>query len=95
MLFSKHNRSQKTVGPAVEELLSQYARLERHAAEITFRRNVIISHVERRGVMNPMTLSYLARYGVRVLGKERAAEVASNLELSGTCPGLADCILSL
>ena len=29
------------------------------------------------------------------LGKERAAQIARNLELSGTCIGLADCILSL
>ena len=95
MLFSKRNGSQKRVAPAVEELLSQYAHQEQHAAEIAFRRNVIISHVERRGVMNALTLFYLARYGVSALGKERAAEIAGNLELSGTCPGLADRILSL
>jgi hypothetical protein len=95
MLFSHREASQKKAGSAVEDLLSQYAHLERQAAEITFRRNVIIAHTERRGVMNLTDLFYLADYGVHVLGRERAAQIARNLELSGTCPGLTDYILAL
>ena len=95
MLFSKRNGNHRNAGPAVTELLSQYAYLEQRAAEICFRRNVIISHNERRGVMDVVALSYLAQYGVSALGKDRAAAIAHNLELSGTCVGLADCILSL
>ena len=95
MLFRNHNGSHRKTGPAVTELLSQYAYLEQQAAEICFRRNVILSHNERRGLMDAPALSYLAQYGVSALGKERAAQIARNLELSGTCPGLADCILAL
>ena len=94
MLFSNRNKSRKN-GSATANLLSGFGHLERHAAEICFRRNVIITHVERGGFVDTLALTYLAQYGVGALGKDRAAEIARNLELSGTCPGLADCILSL
>ena len=94
MLFSNRNKSRKN-GSATASLLSGFAHLERQAAEISFRRNIIITHVERNGFVDAFALAYLAQYGVRALGKERAAEIARNLELSGNCPGLADCILSL
>ena len=94
MLFSNRNKSRKN-GSATESLLSGFAHLERQAAEICFRRNVIITHVERGGLVDTVALYTLAQYGVCALGKARAAEIARNLELSGTCPGLADCILSL
>ena len=94
MLSSNRNKSRKN-GNATANLLSGVGHLERHAAEICFRRNVIITHVERGGFVDPLALTYLAQYGVGALGKERAAEIARNLELSGTCPGLADCILNL
>ena len=94
MLFSNRNKSRKN-GSAAANLLSGFAHLERHAAEICFRRNVIITHVERNGFVDAFALNCLAQYGVGALGKDRAAEIARNLELSGTCAGLADCILSL
>jgi hypothetical protein len=94
MLFSNRSKSRKN-GSATANLLSGFAHLERQAAEICFRRNIIITHVERGGFVDPVSLTYLAQYGVGALGKDRAAEIARNLELSGTCPGLADCILSL
>ena len=94
MLFSNRNKSRKN-GSATANLLAEFGHLERQAAEICFRRNVIITHVERGGFVDPLALTYLAQYGVGALGKDRAAEIARNLELSGTCPGLADCILSL
>ena len=93
MFFNRTKNRQS--GPARQELLSQYAHLEQQAAEITFRRNVIVSHAERHGMMDSLALSYLARYGVDALGRDRAAAIARNLEMSGTCPGLTDCILSL
>ena len=94
MLFSNRNKSRKN-GSATASLLSGFAHLERQAAEISFRRNIIITHVERNGFVDAFALTYLAQYGVRALGKDRAVAIARNLELSGTCPGLADCILSL
>ena len=94
MLFSNRKKSRKN-GNAAESLLSGFAHLERQAAEICFRRNVIITHTERGGFVDTLALTYLAQYGVSALGKDRAAEIARNLELSGTCLGLADCILSL
>ena len=94
MLFLNRRKSRKN-GSAAANLLSGFAHLERQAAEICFRRNIIITHVERGGFVDPVALAYLAQYGVGALGKDRAAEIARNLELSGTCPGLADCILSL
>ena len=92
MLFRK---TRKNGGDAVQNLLAQYGYLERQAAEICFRRNAIITHTERGGFVDTVALTYLARYGVGALGKERAAEIARNLELSGTCRGLTDRILSL
>ena len=94
MLFD-HNKPRKNGHSRTEDLLASLALLEQDAAEICFRRNAIITHTERRGVMDALALSHLARYGVSALGKERAAQIARNLELSGTCPGLADFILSL
>ena len=94
MLFLNRNRSRNN-GSATANLLSGFAHLERQAAEICFRRNIIITHVERGGFVDTLALTYLAQYGVGALGKDRAAEIARNLELSGTCPGLADCILAL
>jgi hypothetical protein len=93
MLFSNRNKCRKN-GSATANLLSGFGHLERQAAEICFRRNVIITHVERGGFVDTLALTYLAQYGVGALGKDRAAEIARNLELSGTCRGLADCILS-
>ena len=92
MLFRKPRKNGNNLR---QDLLAQYGQLERQAAEICFRRNVIITHTERAGFVDPVALTYLAQYGVGALGKERAAEIARGLELSGTCPGLADCILSL
>ena len=92
MLFRK---PRKNGGDARRSLLAKYGHLERQAAEICFRRNVIITHTERNGFVDAVALTYLAQYGVGALGKERAVEIARNLELSGTCRGLADCILSL
>ena len=92
MLFRK---SRKNGSSRRQDLLAQYGHMAQQAAEICFRRNVIITHVERNGFVDPVSLTYLAQYGVVAVGKERAAEIARNLELSGTCPGLADCILSL
>ena len=94
MLFSNRDKSRNN-GSATANLLAGFAQLERHAAEISFRRNVIITHTERGGFVDPVALTYLAQYGVRALGKDRAVAIARNLELSGTCLGLADCILSL
>ena len=94
MLLSNRTKSRNN-GSATANLLSGFAHLERQAAEICFRRNVIITHVERSGLVDPVSLTYLAQYGVVAVGKDRAAEIARNLELSGTCRGLADCILSL
>ena len=94
MLFPNLKKSRNN-GSASADLHSGFAHLERQAAEICFRRNVIITHCERNGFVDAVALLYLAQYGVGALGKERAAEIARNLELSGTCPGLADCILSL
>ena len=94
MLFSNRDKSRNN-GSATAIMLSGFAHLERQAAEICFRRNVIITHVERGGFVDTLALTYLAQYGVVAVGKERAAEIARNLELSGTCPGLAECILSL
>ena len=92
MLF---RRSRKNGDSAAQNLLAHYGHLERQAAEICFRRNAIITHTERNGFVDAVALRYLAQYGASALGKERAAEIAHNLELSGTCPGLAGCILSL
>ena len=92
MLFRK---PRKNGSNRRQDLLTEYGHLERQAAEICFRRNVIITHTERGGFVDTVALTYLAQYGVGALGKERATEIAQNLELSGTCPGLADCILSL
>ena len=94
MLFSNRNKSRNN-GSATANLLSGFAHLERQAAEICFRRNAIITHTERHGFVDAVALLYLAQYGVVAVGKDRAAEISRNLELSGTCPGLADCILSL
>ena len=92
MLFRKPRKNGHS---ARQDLLAEYGHLERQAAEICFRRNVIITHVERGGFVDTVALHTLAQYGVSAVGKERAAEIARNLELSGTCPGLANCILAL
>lgn len=88
MLCTNRKKLRKN-GTGTAKLLSGFAHLEQHAAEICFRRNVIITHVERGGFVDTLALTYLAQYGVGALGKEKAAEIARNLELSGTCPGLA------
>lgn len=95
MLFSNRNKPRKNGDDAHQALLAQYGHLERRAAEIAFKRNAIITHTERHGLVDARALTYLAQYGVSAVGKERAAEIARNLELSGTCLGLADCILAL
>ena len=92
MLF---RTSRKNGSNRRQDLLAQYGYMAQQAAEICFRRNIIITHVERGGFVDAFALAYLAQYGVRALGKDRAIAIARNLELSGTCPGLADCILSL
>ena len=83
-MFFNRTKDRKD-GNARPDLLEQLRQMERQAAEITFRRNVIVTWQTRR---DSHSYHALAGYGIQALGRERAAQIARNLELSGTCPGL-------